>query len=268
MSLLPDAGRLASIEAALSAIEREEGVRIVLAVESGSRAWGFPSPDSDWDVRFIYARPADWFVSLDSGRDVIERMAWGGDPLLDVAGWDMRKTLNLAAKGNSVVREWLESPIIYRQDPGMLAELRAVIALAPRPAASARHYASLARQITGKYLSGDTVNLKKYFYAIRPALRLRWLRDFGELPPMDMRRLMAVARDPAERRMIEELMERKSRASEVGTGPRLPLADAMIGGMIQWADARPKDDLPAETVREAHDAALRLLGRSAAWAAT
>lgn len=87
------------VQTELTRIERESGVRVLLAVESGSRAWGFASPDSDYDVRFLYAHPRDWYVSVFEGRDVIEQMLPGD---LDVSGWDLRKALRLSPSATSL----------------------------------------------------------------------------------------------------------------------------------------------------------------------
>lgn len=105
----------------LARIERQHGVRILLAVESGSRAWGFPSPDSDYDVRFLYVHPADWYLALDPRRDVIEQ------PIskdLDINGWDLRKALHLLCRSNATLGEWLVSPIVYKEDRAAAQMLR------------------------------------------------------------------------------------------------------------------------------------------------
>jgi predicted nucleotidyltransferase len=94
----------------LKRIEKEEGVRILYACESGSRAWGFPSKDSDYDVRFIYIRPVDWYVSIYDKRDVIERPI---SDMLDINGWDLRKALNLFRKSNPPLLEWLKSTMPF-----------------------------------------------------------------------------------------------------------------------------------------------------------
>ena len=98
------------IRSELSAIEREHGVKIVLAMESGSRAWGFPSQDSNYDVRFIYLRPVEDYLTVVPRRDVIERPV---DAVLDVNGWDIRKAVALMLKSNAVLQEWLSSPVRY-----------------------------------------------------------------------------------------------------------------------------------------------------------
>lgn len=214
-------------------------MRLVIAVESGSRAWGFASPDSDWDVRSIYARPSDWFVALEASRDVIEDPVLGGDPLPDVSGWDMRRALNLAVRGNAVLREWLASPIVYAEAPEITGALRDVLALAADRNATMRHYASQTRWFRETYLTGPEVNLKKYLYAMRSALCLRWLRDRGDLPPMDLPSLRAVATGQGESEMLDDLLARKAVTSELGGGPRMAVADAMIREALDWASAHP-----------------------------
>ncbi len=111
-----------SVEARLAALEREHEVRVLYAVESGSRAWGFPSPDSDFDIRFIYAHEPEWYLSVLEGRDVLETPL--DDLGLDVSGWDLRKTLRLFLKSNPALYEWLVSPIVYRDMCGLARELR------------------------------------------------------------------------------------------------------------------------------------------------
>jgi predicted nucleotidyltransferase len=211
----------------LEAIQAAERVAVIFATESGSRAWGFPSPDSDWDVRFIYARPTLWHLRIEPGRDVIERQLPGD---LDLAGWDMRKTLGLILRGNCTVREWFVSPLVYRSEDGLIDRLRALCEMVPTRRAAWHHYVSLARGVHGQWLRRNPVNLKKYLYAIRPALVLRWLRTHAEgTPPMDLGRLLEeVATTPAERDELHRLLEQKARASELGMGMPLPAIDAMI----------------------------------------
>lgn len=110
------------IDRRLDAIESDNGVRILFAIESGSRAWGFPSPDSDFDIRFIYAHEPEWYLSVLEGRDVLETPL--DDLGLDVSGWDLRKTLRLFLKSNPALYEWLVSPIVYRDMCGLARELR------------------------------------------------------------------------------------------------------------------------------------------------
>jgi uncharacterized protein len=211
----------------LDAIEQEHNVRILLAVESGSRAWRFPSLDSDYDVRFIYVRPAAAYLSIEPPHDVIERPT---DGVLDINGWDVRKALQLLVRSNAVILEWLNSPIRYRESgtiPGHLFKLARETCCLP---ALAYHYDRLARHSFSKItFSGGSVRLKTYCYVLRPVLTLLWLRRRGEAPPMDLPGLLngiVVTEDV--RQAIAELVERKAVADEQGTCARLPVLDALI----------------------------------------
>lgn len=217
----------------LEEIEAREGVRILMAVESGSRAWGFHSPDSDFDARFIYVRREDDYLALSIPRDVIETPIEG---LNDVNGWDLAKALRLMIKGNSVVHEWLASPHVYRTEQRFVAALTP-IALAWRSAyADAHHYYGLLSTQRGRFIAGrEEVNLKKYFYAVRPALALQWLRERTDPPPMDLPRLLAgVTLPPAAAAALEGLRAAKRASSEVGAGPRIEALDDYIEEQAQW----------------------------------
>ncbi|MCK0166998.1 nucleotidyltransferase domain-containing protein [Jannaschia sp. S6380] len=219
----------AKIAAEIDRIERTEDVRVLLAVESGSRAWGFHSTDSDYDVRFIYVRPVDWHLSLARKRDVIEEPI---DDELDVPGWDLAKTIGLAMRSNAVVAEWLQSPIVYRADPVAVSDLESFCraALSRRPVTW--HYLSLMeRQLSRLAGPAGGIRLKRYFYCLRPALALRWMRLRGEgMPPMDMSSLVAgcdLSREIAQ--ATDMLAQRKKTISERGeTGEPQPLIDALI----------------------------------------
>jgi uncharacterized protein len=217
----------------LDAITRKHGVRILLAAESGSRAWGFHSPDSDFDARFIYVRREDEYLALSQPRDVIETPIEG---LFDVNGWDLSKALRLMMKGNSVVHEWLASPHVYIAAPRFIAALTPVAQAWRSKFADAHHYHGLLATQRGRFIAGrDEVNLKKYFYAVRPAIALQWLRERADPPPMDLPSLLAGVRLPAEvAEALEELRRAKRASSEVGTGPPIPALDAYIEEQAQW----------------------------------
>lgn len=233
------------IQARLDAVEASTGARLLMAVESGSRAWGFPSPDSDYDIRFIYVRPRDWYLDLRRGRDVIEY------PIvdeIDLNGWDIRKALGLLLKSNAVVSEWMESPIRYRTDDPVVAKLRILADDLLDPRALAHHYANLGRRAADRWLDGDDeVAVKKYFYALRPALAIRALRHTpGARPPMNLQALIAASNVPdciAEQ--IETLVAAKARTNERANGTRLPDLDALIR-----AELASVGGLPAATSRD------------------
>jgi predicted nucleotidyltransferase len=243
--------RWTEVQRRLDAIEREQECRILLAVESGSRAWGFPSPDSDYDVRFVYAKPTDWYLSVFPGRDVIETPI---EDDMDVNGWDLRKALHLVLKSNAVISEWMESPILYRRDAGALKQLRAFADRMLHPRALTYHYLHLARRQAAAKLARERIVLKRYFYALRPALGLRFLRlRGGQRPPMNLQALIkGTDLPPATVKVIEQLVAAKSRTRELGSGPRIPVLDRLIAaeiasaaGSVADAPGRPATDLEA-----------------------
>lgn len=170
------------IAAALAALEVEHGIRVLYACESGSRAWGFPSPDSDYDVRFIYVQPLAWYLGLDEGPDALN---FPVDEELDLAGWELRKTLRLLRGSNAALLEWLQSPIVYREAPGFRASLAPLLPLAFNAKAGLHHYLGQLRRGVEEELVGEEVRLKRLFYALRSALAARWIRKKHALPPME-----------------------------------------------------------------------------------
>ena len=202
----------------LRALESRENVRILFAVESGSRAWGFPSPDSDFDVRFVYARSRNWYLSLFLGRDVIELPLEGDD---DINGWDIRKALNLALKPNPVLLEWLSSPIQYVWDDPICRNLQTFTREIAQGSACRHHYMRMANLQRG---DGETIKLKKYFYALRSAMALRWIETHAAAPPMNFQELMEGVNVPADLKSeIEQLIIKKKSTAELGEGARIPL---------------------------------------------
>jgi len=169
------------ISEALLQIEDEHNVRIIYACESGSRAWGFASQDSDFDVRFIYVHPSDWYLSIADKRDVIEMPI---DKLLDINGWDIRKTLQLLRRSNSPLMEWLVSPIKYRCIEAAVNPLLLLSKKAFLPESSFHHYLSMSRNNLSKVQDTDTPGIKSYLYALRPMLCCKWIRMFDSQPPI------------------------------------------------------------------------------------
>lgn len=212
-----DSTVVAAIDARLADLAVTAGVKILHAIESGSRAWGFPSPDSDYDCRFLYARPLDQLLTPWPHRDVIETPLEG---LLDVNGWDLAKAIKLLLKGNAVVLEWLTSPVVYRSD----ARFRdGFVDLANRVTDQSRiaaHYLHLGeRQWKLLQELGDTPPIKKLLYALRPAAALRWLRyhPAARFPPMRFDRLIAES-DPSPEvaTLTVALVAEKARTREQG----------------------------------------------------
>jgi len=226
---------LKEIAARLKSIENDHDVRILFAIESGSRAWGFPSPDSDYDVRFVYAHAMDWYITLTPGRDVIEQ------PIVDdfdIGGWDIRKALNLLVKPNPVLLEWLSSPIRYIWDDDISSRLLALSKQTAYATACAQHYLHLGEGHWRRHIGDEPrINYKKYCYVLRPALAIRWIRlNPDEVPPMNIQDLsVRLDLDADAIKSILRLLELKGKASEAADGERIPLLDRLISDEFDWA---------------------------------
>ncbi|MDO9401843.1 MAG: nucleotidyltransferase domain-containing protein [Polaromonas sp.] len=224
--------------ARLAAVERQYGVRVLYACESGSRGWGFASPDSDYDIRFIYLRPARDYLRVWPLRDVIEEVP---GPVFDVNGWDLRKVLQLLAKGNATLVEWLSSPVVYRQDEAFVTHLRSAAALVYRPQRGFHHYLHMARGNYRVYLQGEQVRSKKYLYVLRPILAAQWTMLKSDAPPMMFESLVvAMVKDPLVLADIHELLREKRAAQEQEVTPRKPRLNAFIESSLdQLANYAP-----------------------------
>ncbi|MEE4673392.1 nucleotidyltransferase domain-containing protein [Pseudomonas alliivorans] len=214
----------------LARIERERNVTVLYACESGSRAWGFASTDSDYDVRFVYVEKPEWFVQVNAGRDVIERPL---DDELDVSGWELRKTLGLLRKSNPTLLEWLDSPLVYRSESEATARLRALAEAFYSPPAARNHYLSMARKNFRGYLQGESVRFKKYFYVLRPLLAVRWIDQGRGRPPMTFADLLSTVDDPLLLDEVAELLVLKRRANEAAYGPRRSALHAFITAELE-----------------------------------
>jgi predicted nucleotidyltransferase len=215
----------AAIQAALDRIERTDGVRVLYAVESGSRAWGFASRDSDWDVRFVYIRRPEWYLSVQRRRDVLE-YPLDGD--LDVSGWDLQKALGLFAKSNPPLLEWLRSPIVYRESSSFTERLRSLSAEYFSSRSCLHHYFHMADGNYREYLQGDPVRVKKYFYVLRPVLACRWIAAHGTMPPTEFASLVDDQLPAALRPLVHALLERKRAGDELDSGPRVPAINEFL----------------------------------------
>lgn len=212
----------------LAAVEEKEGVRILLAIESGSRAWGFASPNSDFDVRFIYARPQDWYLAIDleDKRDVIEYPIVDD---IDLNGWDVRKALQLFWRSNPAVIEWIQSPINYIDQGGFKAGMQQLLDSVYTVEKGIYHYRSMAKTNYRGYLMAEMVPLKKYFYVLRPLLATRWIETYRTAPPIEFSALLHLL--PKEDGLLEEieaLLERKKVALEKELAPRIDKLNAFI----------------------------------------
>lgn len=200
-----------SILEQLRSIETELNVSVLLAVESGSRAWGFASPNSDYDVRFIYVHDPNWYWTIFEERDVIEKMLPGD---LDVSGWELRKTLRLFSKCNLALNEWIGSPVLYNEVPGFRAELSALIPKFFNPLRAIHHYKSMAKQALSGLTPDGRLSIKKVLYATRALLACRWIERHRSQPPTEFLALVNDLLRIDERSAMERLIVQKSLSAE------------------------------------------------------
>ena len=207
-------------------LEAEEDFRIVYACESGSRAWGFPSADSDYDVRFLYVRPVEWYLSIDFKGDVFELPAHDG---LDISGWDLKKALLLFRKSNPPLLEWLGSPIVYLEAYGVAEGMRGLLQDYYSPTACLYHYLHMAQGNYREYLKGDVVWIKKYFYVLRPILAMNWIERGWGVVPTDFNILVGkLTFEPPVAKEIARLLEAKRAGAELDRGPRIDTLSRFI----------------------------------------
>ena len=209
------------ISDALKELETVRHCRILFAAESGSRAWGFASPDSDYDIRAIYVKPESWYWDIaEKTRDTIEAQLPGN---LDISAWELRKTLRLFSKCNPSLNEWLGSPIIYLADEDFFPSLKGLVPEFFNPIRAGHHYLSQAENAWSTINADGKITLKKLFYALRGMFCAMWSAKFKTMPPTEFDRLLIPELLPDEiSLLIRQLKERKQQAGEKAVIP-LPM---------------------------------------------
>lgn len=205
------------IKKKLAEIEETEHIHILHAVESGSRAWGFPSPDSDYDVRFIYVRNPEDYLKLEKTRDVIELPI---NDMLDINGWDLQKALRLLHSSNPTLFEWMSSPIVYRQTH-FIEQLQPIMAGYFSCKSGLYHYLAMAERNCKEHLQGDLVKVKKYFYVLRPVLACKWILHRQTPPPMLFSELVEAELEEEWKPAVRRLLDLKMNAPEIKQIPRV-----------------------------------------------
>ena len=208
----------------LDEIEAKENVRILFCAESGSRAWGFASPDSDYDVRFIYIRRTEDYLRLNEMRDVIE---WQLDDTLDINGWDLQKALRLLYKSNPALFEWSHSPIVYKNTPEW-GTISTVLDRYFVTKLGVYHYYHMAHRNYREFLQTEMVKLKKYFYVLRPLLACEWILKHSTPPPMLFTELTDDCLPEDLREPVDALLRKKMASSELGQGKRIDALNRYI----------------------------------------
>ncbi|KNY25179.1 nucleotidyltransferase domain-containing protein [Pseudobacteroides cellulosolvens] len=216
----------------LNEMEKENNIKILYAVESGSRGWGFASKDSDYDARFIYIRPIDWYLSIDEKKDYLE---YPIDELLDINGWDLKKALQLYKKSNPPLLEWLSSPIVYMENYSLAQKMRDLLPDFFSAVPTIYHYLHIARNKYQEIMSTDQVKIKRYFYILRPLLACMWIEKNNTMPPMEFVKLMTdQVLDGALINEIEKLLNKKTSGLEIDIEPKSPLLIEFLRSKISY----------------------------------
>lgn len=221
----------------LSEIEQKENVKVLYAVESGSRAWGVESPDSDYDVRFVYVRPKEEYLSLQEKRDVIE---WQLDEVLDINGWDLKKTLIQFHKGNATLFEWANSPVVYKTTQ----EWEEIYENAKRyfsKKVALYHYYGTANSTYKQHLQGNEVKYKKYIYALRPILACKYMEENNSIPPVRFEDLLRQDLPKELSDEIGEMLLVKANSDEKDLNPKMLVIQKYIEDQIAWYEELSKN---------------------------
>ena len=251
----------ALVDRKLDEIEEMEGVKILHAVESGSRAWGFASPDSDYDVRFVYVRPEQYYLRLDEKKDFIN---WELDETLDINGWDLSKTLQHFHKSNASLYEWGNSPVVYRTTPEW-GEIKAGSERFFSCKAGMYHYYGTARKNFIEYLQGEDVKYKKYFYVLRPILACKWIEERRCPPPVLFSELMGSVLEEEMKPAVDRLIELKVKTPESAAGRKIEELNGYIAEKLDEFKAKTAamPDDRKEGWDELNSLFIRMAGKAA-----
>lgn len=227
-------------------IEIDYEVKVLFACESGSRAWGFPSKDSDYDVRFLYIHKPDWYLSIDQKRDVIEIPARDSvsipiDPLLDMSGWELTKALRLFRKSNPPLLEWLQSTIVYYKSYSTIDQMKELEQKIFSPVSCMHHYVSMTKGNFRDYVQGGEVSVKKYLNVLRPLLAAKWIKKYDSIPPIEFQELVEELVPGGEwKDSIANLLKRKRAGEEVHLEKRLDAINEHLQKEIEHVEAYVK----------------------------
>lgn len=237
-------------------LEIQHDIKILYAVESGSRAWGFASTDSDWDVRYIYIHKLDWYLKIDQEKDNQEEILPND---IDLAGWELKKALRLFRKSNPPMLEWLRSPIVYLKQFSTADKLRALTEEYFIPKSCLHHYLHMAEGNYKQYLLKEEVRVKKYFYVLRPILACDWIRQTNTMIPMEFEVLLeSQVTDPTIKKEIRNLLNRKMLGEELKEEPKIQILNDFLEHKIDFYNDYIKSiDLSDKPSTEALDQLFR-----------
>ncbi len=252
------------IKKELKRLELQHDIKILYAVESGSRAWGFASTNSDWDVRYIYIHKLDWYLKIDEKKDSQEEILPND---IDLAGWELKKALRLFRKSNPPILEWLRSPIVYLQQFSTAEKLRNLTAEFFNPKSCLHHYLHMAQGNYRDYLQRDNVRVKRYFYVLRPILACDWIKQTNTMAPMEFHKLLdSQVIGQNVKAEIQNLLRRKMGGEELNEEPKIQILNDFLEDKISYyndyvktlgqcnpPDTTRLDELFKQTIYEAWD---------------
>lgn len=231
-------------------LEEQREIKILYAVESGSRAWGFASTDSDWDVRFIYVHRSEWYLQIDNPKDSYEEILPND---IDLSGWELKKALRLFRKSNPPLLEWLRSPIVYLEQFSTASRFRDLTSEYFNPKSCLNHYLHMAEGNYRTYLEREMVRVKKYFYVLRPLLACDWIMQTGQMAPMEFRTLLDTqVKDNELKNEIEKLLSRKMSGEELNEEPKIEIINSFLDDKIKYYSEYIKSidrNLPPDAVK-------------------
>ncbi|MDR1537904.1 MAG: nucleotidyltransferase domain-containing protein [Clostridiales bacterium] len=210
--------------------EKKYGVKIIYAAESGSRSWGFASPDSDYDCRFIYVSRLESYLSLEERKDTIECEL---NPVFDISGWDLKKALKLLKRSNAAICEWLLSPIKYKEEQSLIEPIRGLIPYCFDEARTLRHYMGVASGKLSAIREKETERLKTYFYCLRPLACCQHILEFSSFPPVEYASVIgSISIEP---RILDEINKLLLLKASMKEGERIPKNASLLEYMDKAA---------------------------------
>lgn len=231
----------------LEQIEKDYDIKILYACESGSRAWGFPSKESDYDIRFIYIHKKEWYLSIDQRRDVLEvpkhdKLSIPVDKLLDLNGWELTKALRLFRKSNPPLLEWLHSNIVYYQAYSAINAMKELESQIFSPISGIHHYLKMAKGNYRDYLKCEEIKIKRYFNIFRPLLAAKWIEKHNEFPPNGFNQLIGDLLPTGEiRKIIDNLIKQKMAGEVLALNPGTEVINHFLENEINHLEQYVKE---------------------------
>lgn len=217
--------------------EKRNKIRIIFAVESGSREWGFASDDSDYDIRCVHISSINDYLSLNQPKEQLEEIKDN----IDIVSWDIHKFFNLLLKSNPTVSEWLSSKKSYISNKFWKYHRKDILKIFNNGFSRNKlkiHYSSLAKQNYSKYINlPDKVLLKKYVYILRALGCIEFIEKTNSLPPLNWKLSSKYLPNPIKKIFAQMVNQKKS--SESNKGNRNEILDRWIEQKLNlkyWED--------------------------------